>query len=472
MIEITSNIINTKYNCHSKKPGNASLYFRGNHQTSDVFLSSTIQNNHKINNNNKINQYNILNLLSFKGKNAPSQETLDYIAKTRQEYFEKYNTEINSLDTFDLNKISDICNGIEVFKDWSSKDLFIATKNIDSILLSKGCSHQCSHCGACAGNKITHMDWDNFVDLANGIGELKNRLGFSPFRDPSFHTANAIYPFNDSDPIHYNVKDSKGIRHNIYDAAKLFYEKTGTKFIITTAGWGKNNDLSQNAAESFAKDPSCMSMLGISIHPFHSFIQRSLKYKKLAEFEKLKKGKDRSKEHEYLQKSQYWRNKYITRMQNVVSFIPKMNKDFDISSIILQYDNNAKKGSGLTKKDAEKLLEEILEIFPHKEREKIRVSLRAIAYLGRAEQYCKDSYNKDARFYTDFDSLRPDDIYRGVKTINTDGKILVCREGPGGLPTKYAELPVKLNFINPTHWRSNNSNYIIPLEKYYKAKNR
>ena len=97
--------------------------------------------------------------ISFKGKKGPCQETLDYIKQAREDYLKKNGRELDKVYNLDLNKISDICKDISVFKDWSARDLALLTKNIESILIQRGCSHQCIHCGLCSSHKISTMHW-------------------------------------------------------------------------------------------------------------------------------------------------------------------------------------------------------------------------------------------------------------------------------------------------------------------------
>jgi hypothetical protein len=242
-------------------------------------------------------------------KKEPSQATMDYIAKRREEL----NGKLVRLDQLDLDKISDICAGIPVFEHLTAKQLYIITNNLDDIMLQSGCPSQCSHCMYDADKKAATMSWDNFTDLVDGFAVLKDRLGFVPINKQS------LYPFMDSEPMNYISKDKDGKYHNIFDAAKYFYEKTGKKFYITTSGWETgiegHKSIAQQAAESFAEHPEYLKTFAISVHPFHRYIEN---YKKL-----LKDGKETEAEEE--------RNRYIERMANVI----KTTIDFfDTSKII------------------------------------------------------------------------------------------------------------------------------------------
>ena len=214
----------------------------------------------------------LYNKVSFKAQADPEIEQIKkYIKEERVN-----GRTFSSLDDFtdiEIQRLSNICKGIAVFEGINAKALQFITKTFDTILLQRGCSNQCSHCAVNADAKITTMDWDNYVDLVDGIAELKNRLGFNPFRIKS-DDDDDIVPFYDSDPIFYK---SKG--HDIYDAAKLYYEKTGTKFGITTAGWDKNNKTANSAMDKIVKSPGCISSFEISVHPFHSIMQKSIEFR-------------------------------------------------------------------------------------------------------------------------------------------------------------------------------------------------
>lgn len=86
----------------------------------------------------------------------PSQETMDYIAKRTKELLkEKHSIDFRLKDDFDLDRMEDLLVGIKVFEGLTIKDIAAITDNLEAILMQRGCRHQCSHCGADAGKKIT-----------------------------------------------------------------------------------------------------------------------------------------------------------------------------------------------------------------------------------------------------------------------------------------------------------------------------
>ena len=397
--------------------------------------------------------------ISFKGTDGPSKETLDYIRKTQDRYYFEHEKEIDSLKHFDLEKIKDICKGISVFEGWDAKDLAIATNNLEGILLQRGCSHQCTHCGDCSHHKITTMNWDNVKDFLDGAGELKKRLGFNPFQ-VKIEYKYCFVPFEDSDPMLLSMKDSNGNKHNIFDFAKEFYEKTGTKLYLTTAGWEKGNENAQKAAEQLAEHPEYISYFVVSVHPFHSYLARSRKFKE--------QGQD--------EKADYWRNKYVNMMANVLlTTAPLMGQ-------INRYNLNSLRGRDneipcCTKDDLDKLYEDIFkrmnQIDPDFDTQKFSYNSFAgfyhpISYFGRAANLKNE--DKSSRYYPIimqndekskieelkklYDSKSPSDIYDLTKMINTDGTILCKQNKPGGVNVDFAKMPIKLNFKHPTNWKS------------------
>ena len=361
------------------------------------------------------------------------QSTLDYIAKARF-----INPQI-TLQKLDPNKIADICEGLPVFKGWTAKTLQLITSCFDGILLQRGCIHKCSHCGADAENKITTMSWDNFTALVDDIEILTKRLGYNPFSLAPIDKR--AYFFFDSDPMIYKSKGKDGIFHNIYDAAQYHYEKTGTKMMLTTAGWPEGNKTAKNAAKSFTKNPEVLGSFSISVHPFHDYVQRSI--------ETTKNGNS--------EKATYWRNKYVNMMANTIKSTIELKDKIQIYAVALEYDDvyiDSATGLG----NAEKLLNEICTKLAH---DKIDTSFltrgiysRArtpenfikfpIGHIGRGVKYAE--YRVRCK-PTIIEALSSNNTKIFVKSIAPDGKILIRphyeQEEVGG---DFYELPFSLNF--------------------------
>ena len=417
-------------------------------------------------------------LISFKGNEGPSQKTLNYIEKTREAYKKKYYKYPEKLETFDLKKMLDICKGISVFDGWSAEDLAFVTNNIESILIQRGCSHQCTHCGVCSQHKISTINWDNYIDFVEGAGEITRRLGFNPFKITSC-LPNYFMLFNDSEPMHFSSYDSKGVRHNFFDAARLYYEKTKTPVLLTTAGWEKGNDNAQKAAEMFVKHPEYIASFCISIHPFHAYMARSSNF--------LEQGD--------IKRAEYWRNKYIHMMANVIKTTYPLKFNNINYGFIFEYapDNN---NPYCTQEEMTKLAHDII---AKVEEQGLKLDYtflskfsninfpRRIIIKGRAQslkgESIKDKYypiDKSNRFMLssndlswDYKYTTPGEILSATKIIDTDGSILIKKKNPGIIDINFAKLPLKLNFKHPTDWRSEYNYGEIPennLPQLFKKK--
>lgn len=316
--------------------------------------------------------------------------------------------------------------GIDVFSGLSIRDIEKITHNLDAILLQRGCPHQCSHCGANSESKITTMAWENFEDLCEGISEFSKRLGFNPFKMSS----SDIDPFSDSEPMVLRMEDQQKQVHNTFDALKLFYERTKVKFFITTAGWGRSNKVSQQAAENIAEHPEYLSGLSVSVHPFDGDIQRGLRYEREEDFDNADKFFER----------------YIDNMANVLNTFKKIRTDIVFCLQYLETPVGIKVPRGLSYFDSLGLLAEIVKRIGA-QREKLKIVRRPISGIGRAKQY--DRYNR-------YDSSQDrNDWTKHSTMIAPDGKILIknSKEGSMGSGT-VAQTQYALNFKYPTQNKS------------------
>lgn len=373
--------------------------------------------------------------ISFKKAEGPSQKTLDYITQVRKD-LKTRGQELKSLSQLELDKIEDIAKGITVFEGWSSYDLAFVSNKFEAILLQRGCPHQCIHCGSDSELKITSMQWDNFKAIAEGMGELKNRLGFNIFK---LEKKDIVYPFHDSDPMIYKAKteviDANGnkqtVNKDIYDAAKLFYENTKTPFHITTAGWSPNNLISQNAALKFVKNPTIVKKIDLSISPFHHHLELSRTYEKLSRNESSP-----SKKEELMRKSQEMRNLYINMIADNLFTLWPLTKDNKLTLIEL-YDVKNKEYDNITSFE---IIKDIFKKLQEKERlsEKLDPPLnnssfyplfsdKQIKYIGRANKFLKSISNSQfnaEKFYKEA-IQNPDLILDRPVEINIDGSILI-----------------------------------------------
>lgn len=377
---------------------------------------------------------------SFTGSEQPSISTINYI-KAVKSYYNGQNRDLTSLLEFNPKKIKDICSGLKVFDGWSSQDLLFASTNFDSILLQRGCYKQCSHCGADSDKKIVFMNWNNYTDMTDDIGTLTKRLGFNPFmQDKLFNT---VYPFHDSDPIDFRSQDLRGKVYDIYDAAKYYYNKTGTRFVITTAGWADENTVAHEAISKLIKDDTCIRTFNISIHPFHSYMEKSRQFRKNGDVEKAK----------------YFRDKYINiAAKDIAEVFPLIKRGK--ANIILEYsDKRWDAVQDYTYLEVINLLKEILLKVkldnPHLKFEHLLryeaisnlenqhwISIRKIQSKGRAEKILGE---KQALYDTNAKDLYSENVLNMPKYIDFDGRILANLTNDT-LKKDFASLPMRLKF--------------------------
>lgn len=346
-----------------------------------------------------------LNLYSFQNniasKNNVSFKSGSYPSKMTLEYLEHLKPKKRNFSSIDTSKIQDIFKGLKSFQGLNVSDLFTKDFSFSSILIQRGCIHQCNHCGANSPKGIQMMKWADYMNLVDDITDLSKRLHFNPF-DNVNHKIISLY--HDSDPMIYNGKGLDGIGHNIYDAAKYLYEKTGKQTIIQTAGW--QSAFSQNAAESFVKDSSPLYYFGISIHPFHKYMERSI------QAEIAGNHKDAEK----------WRNLYVDMMANVIKTTLPLKEKVRYG-VILEYAKpkvkfkDSRRQEYYDKKAAKKLYNDILQR-ANIEDVKIFAQNRGISKFGRGSVLV-EKINNILNLSIGFWRKNHNSI-----SINPDGKIL------------------------------------------------
>lgn len=422
-------------------------------------------------------------------KPGPSRETLEFIKNYRDKFGRKLNS-LRQLNPSELSTISDIAAGIDIFEDWSAHDIKFVSSIMDSILLQRGCPHRCAHCGADSEPKITSMNWENFTALANGMGELKDRLGFNPFCLGSTEISNSVvYPFLDSDPIFFKspkkTLDSDGKQtvkyHDIHDAAKLFYEKTGTRFFLTTAGWSPSNKFAQTAAEKIADNSENFLDITISVHPFHHYFNEAREYEREAAKENNSEKKSRLQAKAWEKREQYYEmmaNVFYTfmpQLKDKKAAILFMNFPRDVKDEFQQNDRQINILENIKSRLKEKLSEK-------GENEKIKgvndtidrvTHFRTIDYIGRAADLAPPSaVIENDKKKEDYNET---DLYKLPKRISPDGSILLnmgrmadIKFNPVKLTGKKLNLPdpqaIKTQRNIPEHpWPD--ENYLLSLNK-------
>lgn len=240
---------------------------------------------------------------------------------------------------FSATELEEAAKDIPIFEGLNGDKLqTIFSDDLSSILLNRGCPNRCSHCFIRAvpanPNMMSAIKWEDFIELCDGIELMQKRLGRPLLQ------SDEIFPFLDSEPIELRSLDKDLKPHNIAEAAKQFKEKTGKSFLLISAGWSYKNKWVQQAGEDLTTellhDPSILSRLNISIHPFHGIMEKSVQLKKQAL--NLPEGSQEAKQ--LLAKSQELETLYVDRMANVLLTFKPLFQDSkfkDKIGIILQY---------------------------------------------------------------------------------------------------------------------------------------
>lgn len=308
--------------------------------------------------------------ISFRANSVPSEKTMRYLKSLKPDKLR--------LSCINRSKIKDIFKGIPIFEGIKVKDIFTKNFVFDSILIQRGCMHQCIHCAAESSKKIRTMAWDNYTKIVDGVSILSKRLGFNPFSD-----SNAMYLYNDSDPMIYRSKGADGKYRNIFDAAKYLYKKTGKKTVIQTAGW--LSGFSQKAAEGFVKDSSMLDCFGISIHPFHKYMERSIQAHMKGNTKEANK----------------WRNMYTDMIANNIKTTISLKNEINYG-IVLEYVGpmerlaDERRRQYYNEKSVQKLYNEILnklklENFNTKD---LKIRRRNIQLLGKGSNLGQNSISE------------------------------------------------------------------------------
>ncbi len=210
-----------------------------------------------------------------------------------------------SLSSFNLNKLNGIQEGIKVFKDMTMKEITFILEGLKEIMVFRGCRNGCSHCGVDAiaqhfnkdSNMINSMLWEDFSSLMHGIEELNQRLGFNTMK--KIRTPGIVSSlFRDADCIDLKMKDMKGKIYDFTDANHLLHQVTNKLGIFDTSGWTLTNKKHQKYAEKivkhFSKGENMAEMfnINISINPFHSINEKSIKCKMKGDEDGAKKFRD------------------------------------------------------------------------------------------------------------------------------------------------------------------------------------
>lgn len=307
-------------------------------------------NKYKENNLNLLPQY--MYQISF-GSN--DRDKIEIYLKKQKKKFTQNSVSYKNINLYDLNKLEGIQKDIEIFENLSMKQIKLLANNMTEIALQRGCHNMCCHCYAEAmppsykweDNKINKIDFDDFNNLCNGFKELNKRLGFN-ILNSSNNEYNTL--FHDSDSAFIYLKDKNGKTYDYLDLAKMLYDVSGKEILFDTAGWNIQDKVTQDRIEKLvskainSKDYDFLRFC-ISINPFHALYNKAVKYQKSHNVEK----------------ENFFKEIYTTRMANVLFTMSPLIKDNKLEFIARALDNNTKNADGYREKDLIEIYKDILE---------------------------------------------------------------------------------------------------------------
>lgn len=291
---------------------------------STVF-SNNIYNQRYNNNLNNFDKSFVYNrMFSFRGSQTKPLTDEDFLKaqkrlpKIIQDAKKKLPDDyVLNLDDLDLKKINGLQKDIKVFDGLTMQEIAFVLTNT-ALLLNRGCSNLCSHCGVMAtpitSQTYDRMSFEDFKSFVDGVSELQKRCGSDVSVLPG------IQPFFDSDCINIEIKDKNNKTYDYIDCVDYMFKNGFPEMLLDTSGWNPRSEKMQKRAEKFVDyllkmdNPSKID-INISINPYHIYVTEAVKARVNGDF-------DRATELE---------NKYAERIANVLfTFTPLLNKGFDI----------------------------------------------------------------------------------------------------------------------------------------------
>lgn len=226
---------------------------------------------------------------------------------------------------YNLDKLDGIQTGIKVFDGLTMRDIYFILYNLGTIAVKRGCPNQCLHCFADAkparkehAGFINSMPYEDFVELTDGIKELRQRLG------PTFtkRWKGYIAMFHDTDCMEIILRDKTGNEHDYTELNDKLYNATNAPIVFDTAGWNHKNPKIQARAEKYVKyllkNKEKLYQINLSMSPFNPIYTRALELG----YDQKNYIADLQKPHEITKGEQLYRI-YIDRMANMLfTFTP------------------------------------------------------------------------------------------------------------------------------------------------------
>ena len=187
---------------------------------------------------------------------------------------------------YNLNKLEGIQNGIKIFEGLNMKEIAFIFENLHGVAIKRGCTNKCLHCYAGAkppeqehDNFITRMPYEKFVELTDGIKELKKRLGITPTVYAGEGYTDIYY---DADCMEISLFDKNGREHDYTELIDKFYDATDCKAVFDTAGWNPKSPKMQKRAEKYVDylldldSQKKIFQINLSMSPFNVIYAKAL----------------------------------------------------------------------------------------------------------------------------------------------------------------------------------------------------
>ena len=190
------------------------------------------------------------------------------------------------LRDYNLHKLEGVQNGIKIFENLNMKEISFMFENLHAITAKRGCSNQCLHCYAGAlpagkehDNYINKMPFETFVEVTDGLKELRKRLGITPNIYDGEHYTDLYY---DADCMEIVLYDKNGKEHDLPELIDRYYNATGSQSVFDTSGWNHQNPKMQARAEKYVKyltdydNSEKFYQINLSLSPFNALYAKAI----------------------------------------------------------------------------------------------------------------------------------------------------------------------------------------------------
>lgn len=310
--------------------------------------------------------------VTFSSKNRVSENEQYLKAQKYARQMKFFNLFLpRDLSDYNLDKLDGIQYGINIFKGLNMREIAFLFEDLHGIAINRGCSNQCLHCYANAlppqkehGQFINKMSFEDFIELTEGIKELKKRIGVQPV---TLKNSSYTDMFYDSDCMEIVLYDKQGKEHDLTELHEIFYDAIDYPSIFDTAGWNPNNKKLQTRAEKYVKyladldNEDKFYQINISLSPFNALYARALELGyKPENYSPLKSINKKQEDLTTEEKGEKLYKLYIDRMTNALfTFTPLIWQD-NFSIIARPVDDSEENMKNFTVKDYKLIVNHIL----------------------------------------------------------------------------------------------------------------